>query len=432
MESFASKPSLTPLSDKKRTVVIIATLDTRASAAKFLRDEIAAWGLNTTLIDPGILGAPGIQADVTRWQVAEAAGTTLEALLATGEQSICIEKQTEGLCSIVQKLYNEGKLDGIISLGGSQGTSIGTAAMRSLPVGVPKLMLSTIETGMFQLRAYIGSKDICIMHSVADILDVNAISRPILHNAVNAIAGMVLHSNVSENMKAKVIGITQLGRTAPCVMRVKRLLEPQGYQIVPFDASGFGGPAMEDLIQAGRFTGVIDLSIHEIIDNIFHGIGGAKYRLEALTRTKIPAIISVGGSDYLLFESVEKAPEKYRQRRTIVDNPQITVFQPSVDEMESAARYMLDPLNRALGPTMVLIPAVGFSDMNHPGRELWFPEGNLAASKVLQDSLRPEVPVIVVDAHINQPVFADVIAVCMSRLLAGEDPRTIATRYRFE
>lgn len=415
--------------DKKRTVVIVATLDTKGPAAEFLRNEITSLGLDTILVDPGILGAPKVEADITRWQVAEAAGTTLDALIASGEKSICIAKQTEGLCSIVLRLHEGGKLDGIISLGGGQGTSIGTAAMRVLPVGVPKLMLSTIATGTFQFGPYVGTRDICMMHSVTDILDVNAISRPILRNAANAIAGMALQSSEAEQDEKPTIGITQLGMTTPCVMRVKNLLEPQGYQLVPFHASGSGGPAMEELIQAGKFVGVIDLSVHEIIDELFHGIAGAPNRLEVLARYSIPAVVSVGGNDYLLFESVDKAPEEYKNRPHMVHNAQMTVFQPTVEEMETATHYVVERLNRALGPTLVVIPSIGFTDVNQPGRELWFPQGNQAAISVLLGGLRPEVPVIVVDAHINQAIFADVIAACMSRLLAGESPQAIAARY---
>lgn len=416
---------------KKRTVVIVVTLDTKGPAAAFLRDEIACWGLNTLLIDPGILGAPTIPADITRWQVAEAAGTTLDALLATGKKSVCIAAQTEGLRRLVRQLYEEGGLDGIISLGGGQGTSIGTAAMRALPVGVPKLMLSTIATGSFQFGTYVGTKDICMMHSVTDILDVNAISRPILRNAANAIAGMVLRGQDAQPEEKATIGITQLGMTTPCVMRLKSLLEPQGYQLVPFHASGAGGPAMEELIMEGKFVGVIDLSVHEIIDHLFHGIAGAPNRLQVLSRISIPAIVSVGGGDYLLFESPEKAPAQYQNRPYMVHNAQMTVFQPQVEEMEAAARYMVDALNSALGPTLVIIPSIGFTDVNQPGRELWFPEGNQAVIRVFQQGLRPEAPLIVVDAHVNQPLFADVVATCMSRLLAGESPTSIAYRYQW-
>ncbi len=415
--------------DRRATVVIVATLDTKGPAAEFLRDEIAAWGVDTILIDPGVLGQPEVRADITRWQVAEAAGTTLEALIAQGKKGISIAKQTEGLCNIVRRLWEEGRLDGILSLGGGQGTSIGTAAMRALPVGVPKLMLSTIASGFFQFGPYVGTKDICMMHSVTDILDVNAISRPILRNAANAIAGMALRRVAPPEEDRPAIAITQLGMTTPCVIRVKSLLEAQGYQLIPFHANGTGGPAMEDLIQAGKFAGVIDLSVHEIIDGLHNGLAGAQRRFEALTRCAIPAVISTGGNDYLLWENVDKAPEAYRNRRYMVHNAQMTVFEATTEEMIEAARVMIEPLNRALGPTLVIIPSVGFTDVNQPGRELWVPEGNRAMIETLQAGLRPEIPVIVLDVHINNPVFADAVADCMARLLKGESPQSIAARY---
>ncbi len=416
----------------KRTVVIVVTLDTKGPAAQFLREEITAWGLDTILIDPGILGAPAFPADITRWQIAETAGTTLEALIATGDKQVCIASQTEGLCRIVSGLYDEGRLDGIISLGGGLGTSIGTAAMSVLPVGVPKLMVSSIATGRFQIGPYISTKDICMMHSVTDILDVNAISQPVLSNAANAISGMVIRNSAPAQEPAATIGITQSVMTTPCVMRLRRLLGQQGYQIAPFLTSGAGGLAMEELIMAQKFTGVIDLSVHEIIDQLFGGTAGAPDRLESLSRCSIPAVVSLGDSDYLQFDSLEKAPAGYHDRPHIVHNAQMTVVQPTAAEMEASARYLAEKLNLGLGPTIVVVPSVGFSDYNYPGSKLWFPEGNRAAIKVLQGALRPEVPLVVVDAHINQPVFADIIAVCMARLLAGEPPPSIAARYQFD
>jgi uncharacterized protein (UPF0261 family) len=220
--------------------------------------------------------------------------------------------------------------------------------------------------------------------------------------------------------------------TAPCVMRLRRLLGQQGYQIAPFLTSGAGGLAMEELIMAQKFTGVIDLSVHEIIDQLFGGTAGAPDRLESLSRCSIPAVVSLGDSDYLQFDSLEKAPAGYHDRPHIVHNAQMMVVQPTAAEMEANARYLAEKLNLGLGPTIVVVPSVGFSDYNYPGSKLWFPEGNRAAIKVLQGALRPEVPLVVVDAHINQPVFADIIAVCMARLLAGEPPPSIAARYQFD
>jgi uncharacterized protein (UPF0261 family) len=202
-----------------------------------------------------------------------------------------------------------------------------------------------------------------------------------------------------------------------------------GYQLVPFHASGAGGPAMEDLAEAGKFVGVIDLSVHEIMDGLMGGIAGAQNRLDVLTRHKIPAVVAPGGNDYVLFESFQRAPEKYKGRRMMVHNAQMTCFLPTLDEMIEAARYMIDRLNRALGPTIAVIPSVGFTESNKPGNDLWFPEGNQAVVNEFRAGLRPEVPLVVLDVHINHPAFADLVADCMARLLAGESPQSIATQY---
>lgn len=409
-----------------RTVVIVATLDTKGEEAAFVRDQIAAWGLRTILIDPGILGTPSVEPDISRHQVAQAAGTTLEALLAQGKKGVAIARQTEGLCRIVQDLYAQGQLDGIISIGGGQGTSIGTAAMRSLPVGVPKLMLSTVASGNFQFGPYVGTKDLCMMYSVTDVLGLNVISRPILRNAANAIAGMALRRQGEEEAARPAIAITMLGITTPCVMRIKGRLESQGYDVVPFHANGTSGPAMEQLVEQNKFEGVIDLSVHEVIDHRHGGLAGAPHRLEVLTRFPIPAVVSVGGLDYLLFESVQKAPEQYRTRPHMVHNAQMTCFAPTPEEMRAAAREMIERLNRALGPTIVVLPRRGFSQPNREGSELYVPEGNQAVIEEFQTTLHPKVPVLLTDLHLNDPEFADIVSDCLVHLLQGKDPGEVA------
>ncbi len=413
----------------RRTVVIVATLDTKGAEAAFVRDEIAAWGLDTVLIDPGVLGSPSVAADISREEVARAAGTTLEALLAQGKKGVAIASQTEGLCRIVQDLYAQGRLHGIVGIGGGQGTSIGTAAMRSLPIGVPKLMLSTIASGRFQFGPYVGTKDICMMHSVTDILGLNVISRPILRNAANAIAGMALRVQPAGEQDADArpaIAITMLGITTPCVMRIKARLEAAGYEVVPFHANGTSGPAMEKLIEEGRFQAVIDLSTHEVIDNLYGGLAGAPNRLEALTRCAIPAVVSVGGSDYLLFETLQKAPPEYQGRPHMVHNAQMTCLAPTPAEMVAAAQEMIGRLNRAQGPMIFVLPQKGFSDPNQEGRELWVPEGNRAVLAAFQAGLRPDIPIVAVDLHLNDPAFAGLVAACMEGLLQGEAPQDVA------
>jgi uncharacterized protein (UPF0261 family) len=219
-----------------------------------------------------------------------------------------------------------------------------------------------------------------------------------------------------------------LGITTPCVMRVKAKLESLGYDVVPFHANGTSGPAMEQLIEQGMFEGVIDLSTHEVIDNQHGGLAGAPERLEALTRIAIPAVISVGGSDYVLFESMDKAPEQYRGRKHMVHNAQMTCFAPTPEEMVSAAKEMIERLNRAMGPVIVVLPGKGFSRPNQDGMPLFVPEGNLAVIKEFQSTLQPEIPLLLTDLHINDPEFADLVSSCIRDLLQGQPPQDVAAR----
>ena len=414
---------------KNRAVAVVATLDTKGAEAAYVCEQIAAWGLGTILIDPGVLPEPTVEADISRQRVAQAAGTTLKALLARGEKAFAIAKQTEGLCKIVTDLHQTGQIQGIVGLGGGQGTSIATAAMRALPIGVPKLMLSTVASGLFQFGPYVGTKDICMMHSVTDVLGLNVISRPILRNVANAIAGMVLQFQVEAEATRPAIAITMLGITTPCVMRVKDSLESQGYDVVPFHANGTSGPAMEQLIEQGMFEGVIDLSTHEVIDHQNGGLAGAPNRMEGLSRTEIPAVVSVGGSDYVLFESMDKAPAKYRDRAHMVHNAQMTCFAPTPEEMVAAAREMIERLNRALGPTIVVLPGKGFSRPNQAGAPLFVPEGNERVIDEFRTSLRPEIPIVLSDLHINDAEFAAAVAACMAGLLRGETPQDVVAAF---
>jgi uncharacterized protein (UPF0261 family) len=287
-----------------------------------------------------------------------------------------------------------------------------------LPVGVPKVMLSTVATGRFQFGPYVGAKDICMMFSVTDILGLNVISRPILRNVANAIAGMALRREVEPPSSQPAIAITMLGITTPCVMRIKEMLERQGFEVVAFHANGASGPAMEKLIEEGRFQGVIDLSVHEVIDNQHGGLAGAPNRMEVLTRYPIPAVVSQGGSDYLLFETMAKAPAAYQGRAHMVHNAQMTCVAPTPDEMRAAAREMIDRLNRALGPVVVILPLRGFSMPNQEGQPLWVPEGNQAVIDEFRSTLKSDIPLIVVDQHLNDSEFAGLVSEHMVRLLA--------------
>ncbi len=411
---------------KRKSVAIVATLDTKGKEAEYIRNKIAAQGIDTILIDSGVLGVPAVEATVSREEVAKAAGVTIDELKKQNKKSAAIAKQAEGLRSIVQKLFGEGKLDGIIGIGGGQGTSICTTAMQALPIGFPKLMLSTVASGRFRFGPYVGTKDICMMFSVADIAGLNAISLPIFDNAANAIAGMVLRKQ-TKTTKKTAIALTMLGITTPCCMQIKAGMEVAGYEVVAFHASGTGGAAMEELIEAGKFVGVIDISTHELINQLYGGLTGAPHRLEALTKTNTPAVISVGGIDVLAFESLAKAPEELRGRPTVIHNAQIVHIRPKPEQMIKVAQVMAERLNRALGPTMVTIPMKGFSEYNKEGSELWDPEGNEVFVATLQAELSPRIPIIQVDAHINDALFAEVSTTCLSAMLHGQQPTDIAT-----
>ena len=411
-----------------KIIAVLATLDTKGAEAKFIRDRIAAQGIHPILIDSGILGSPMTSPDVSREQVAQAAGVTLSALRRLSK-SEAIAKQGEGLRRTLQGLFTDGRLDGVIGIGGGQGTAICTQAMQALPVGVPKLMLSTIASGRFRFGPYIGTKDICMMFSVTDIAGIHAINRPIFENAANAVVGMVAHRMPNSSSMKETIAMSMLGVTTPCITQIKTGLEEDGYEVAVFHASGPGGAAMEEMILAGRFVGILDMSTHELINDLYGGLAAAPHRLDALAHREIPAVISVGGIDIIAFESLEKAHSSHRSRPHVAHNTQITHVSASPNEMQATAEVMAQRLNKALGPTIVIVPMKGFSELNRPGGPLWAPESIHAFVDKLQNDLHAEIPVILMDAHINDFEFAAASASCFSQLMQGLSPQEIATHF---
>ncbi|MBT7953788.1 MAG: Tm-1-like ATP-binding domain-containing protein [Rhodospirillaceae bacterium] len=408
------------------TVVVVATLDTKGIDADFVRGLIEKRGLATLLVDVGVLDDIPVTPDFTREQIAEHAGTTLAKLTATKDKGLAITTQSAGLVALVQELFDQGQLSGIIGLGGGQGTSIISPALRALPVGVPKLMVSTVASGKHQFGSYVGSRDICMMYSVADIQGLNKLSRPILENAANAIAGMVAHQRPVPDSERRAVAITMMGVTTPGVQQALARFEAKGFDGVPFHAVG-SGRTMEELAGEGMFTGILDYSTHEIIDDLFGGVGGAPERLSQLSRTAIPAVISVGACDYMIYPSPEHIPQSFQGRPTLFYNPQMTFVQPSPDDMTKVAGIIAERLNQALGPTLMLIPKRGFSAPNIEGGPLWGPEGNQAMIDGLRQLLKPEVPLVTIDAHINDAVFADTAADALMALIGGAQPSEVAS-----
>ncbi len=401
-------------------IVVIGTLDTKGPETGFVRDQVAKRGHTPFVIDPGILSKPAIPADVTRQQVAQAGGHELVDLIATGDKHHCQQAMIDGLVKVVVQLHGEGQIDGVVAVGGAQGTAMATAAMRALPVGIPKVMVSTVACGQTTFGPYVGTKDITMIHSVADILGLNRVTERILAQAAAAVIGMASIESVTET-EGELVAITQAGITTPGVMAIKERLEGMGFEIIAFHCNGIGGQAMEELILDGVVSGVIDFSPHEITDHLYDGLMPAMPgRLEAAGKMGISQIVTPGATDIRLHGRPEKLPEELRGRACVQHTPTHTHVRASAEEMAAVARYMAERLNEGRGPRAVMIPLRGFSMLNQEGKVLYDEVSNMAYTKAMEQALSPDVELIQVDAHINDRKFADATVDTFLRLREAE------------
>jgi len=400
-----------------KPILIIATLDTKGDEVNHLKSLIEEGGHKTLVMDTGVLKAPPFQPDITRVEVTQAVGIPLEEIIRRKDKGRAIQVMAEGSKKIAQQLYREGRIAGVIGLGGAQGTEIGTSAMRALPIGFPKLMVSTVASGYAQFGTYVGTKDLLMMHSVVDILGLNVFSRTILSNAAGAIMGMVERGAKIEKPKKKQIGMTIYGTTTPGCMVAKAYLESKGLEVVAFHPNGTGGRAMEEMVEEGILNGVLDMTTHELTDELVGGLhrAGPK-RLEAAGRKGIPQVVVPGSIDFIVTGPVSSLPPEYRNRNYILHNPSISLVRASPEEMRTVGKIMASKLNDARGPTIVMIPLRGFSYPNRKGEALYDEEGNRAFIETLKENLKG-VKVIEIDAHINDPEFANEAARTMEKLL---------------
>jgi len=412
-----------------KTVVLVATLDTKGVEARYLKEQIEEHGLRTLVVDGGILGQPQWEAQVSREEVARLGGSTLSQVQALHHEGLAMEVMIRGAAKVVRELHRAGKLDGIISLGGSMGTSLGTGAMRALPFGVPKLMVSTMASR--DTRPYVGTKDIAMLYSVADLAGLNRMTRRILSNAAGAIVGMVQavrnEFRYSDEEADKpfdraqgkpLIAISNLGTTEGCVRRARCLLEERGYETVVFHTVGAGGRALEECVQEGLIDGVLDISIHEVVDVLFDGdYDAGQDRLEAAGRVGIPQVIAPGNIDFIACGAPEKLPDRYKDRKMHIHNPAICCVRANAEELWVTGQVVAEKLNQAQGPVVVVIPRLGFSSFDGEGGVFWEPETDPfdhaqdreAFALALKESLKPEIEVIEVEAHINDPLFAETV-----------------------
>jgi uncharacterized protein (UPF0261 family) len=410
-----------------KTIAIMATLDTKGEEVKYLKERIERRGKKVFIIDMGLRGVPApIPTDVTRDMLAEASGSTM-AVVEKKVRGEAIEIMVKGIAKVIRDSYDKGKFQGILAIGGLDGALLASAGLRALPLGVPKFLLTPIAEGNEKFGTYIGTSDMIMMHSVVDILGINQISRKVFDNAVGAMVGMVDMDVVPKLEGRNVIAVTMYGNTTPAVMRAKNILEEKGFEVVVFHPNGTGGRAMEELIEEGLVNAVLDMTPHEIVDELFHGVhAGGPHRLEAAGKKGIPQVVVTGCLDFILLGPMASLEEKYKKRQMYFFNPAVTMVRMTLEERATVGRVMAEKLNKATGPTRVLIPLKGFCMYCHPGEPLHDPEGDRMLIETLKRHLKPQIPVVEVDAYINDPEFADTAAAAMIQLIGNSAARESA------
>jgi uncharacterized protein (UPF0261 family) len=387
-------------------VAVIATLDTKGVEAGFVRDRLRAAGVETLLIDAGSLAAPTVPPDVTRDAVFSAAGSSAEAVRAANDRGRAVALAAVGVAKVATRLYGEGKIDGVFGMGGSAGTTIGSAAMRALPYGVPKLMVSTLASG--QVQPYVGVRDILMLHSVTDLCGLNRFTRRVLENAAAAMAGMVSQKPVAAAEGDKpLITATMFGVTTACVEAARRQVEAAGFEVLVFHATGTGGRTMEAMIADGLIAGVLDITTTELADELVGGVLTAgRDRLTAAALRGVPQVISVGALDMVNFGPPDTVPTKFEGRRFYQHNPTVTLMRTTPEENDRLGKEIAEKASAAPGPTAILLPLRGVSAIDREGGPFWWPEADRALFQSIRNWVGPSVRLIELDRHINDPEFA--------------------------
>jgi uncharacterized protein (UPF0261 family) len=387
------------------TVVLLGTLDTKGIEYDFLRDRLREAGVEVTLIDAGIIGEPKATPDITREEVARAAGEDVEALASAGDRGAAVAAMARGAGEIVRNLHDEGRLDGILAVGGSGGSALATQAMRVLPVGMPKLMVSTVASG--DTRPYVGESDVTMMYSVVDIAGINQISSRILSNAAGAIAGMAKAPIPKVGEEKPLIGATMFGVTTPCVDAARERLEELGYEVLVFHATGAGGLSMEALVRDGFITAVLDTTTTELADDLVGGVLSAgPDRLEAAGELGVPQVVSLGALDMVNFGPPETVPKEFDGRLFYEHNPTITLMRTTPEENAELGRRIATKLNAATGPVTLFVPLGGVSLIDTEGQVFYDPEADKALFDALRENLAENVEVRETDRDINDPSLA--------------------------
>ena len=391
-----------------KTIAVIGALDTKGPEFAFVKAEIERRGHRALVVNTAVVGAPTFEPDIPAERVAEAGGASLAALRAQADRGAAMEVMTRGVARVVKDLYDEGKIDGVLGMGGSAGTIIGTSAMRALPVGVPKVMVSTLASG--DVKPYVGTKDVVMIHSVVDVAGVNRVSARIYANAVGAMVGMV-ETSTPQIASRPVIAASMFGNTTPVVTRCRETFEKRGFEVLIFHAVGTGGQTMEDLIRAGYVNGVADITTTEWADELVGGVLTAgPERLDAAAEKGVPQVIAPGCLDMVNFWVRETVPAQFEGRRFYQWNPNVTLMRTTPEENAELGRILAEKASRSSGPVAFFLPLKGVSMLDAPGKEFWWPEADQALFDAIKRHRRPDIPVHELDHNINDEPFADAVA----------------------
>jgi uncharacterized protein (UPF0261 family) len=389
-----------------KTVYVLATLDTKGVEAAFVRDQLLRLQVPAKLVDTGCIGVPAVQADISRDEIFHLAGTSLGAMREKNDRGEAVKAAARGVTVLISGLHARGEVGGVLGLGGSAGTIIGTSAMRALPIGIPKVMVSTLASGT--VRQFVGDKDILMLNSIVDILGINRISRPILTNAARAVAGMTsLVAAPVEGADKPLVAVTMFGVTTKCVMRARENLEAAGYEVLVFHATGNGGQAMETLVAEGLIAGVLDLTTTELADELCGGfLTAGPDRLTAAGKAGVPQVVSVGAVDMVNFYAPDTVPAKYKGRKLYPHNPVVTLMRTTPEENARIGADLGSKVSAAKGPKAILLPRRGVSAIDAAGQPFDDPEARISLFSAIREHARG-VEVVELDSHINDPEFAD-------------------------
>ncbi len=401
-----------------KCIYAIATMDTKAEELGFIAEQLRKTGLQVKTVDVGTASDPQVPADVTRESVADCHSKGAQYVLGQNDRGVAVTEMSYALEAFLQKEYAAGRIAGVIGAGGSGGTSLISRAMRALPIGLPKLLVSTVASGNTQ--PYIDCSDITLMYSVVDVAGLNDVSRTILANAANAIGGMVQHY-VSPAMDNKAIGLTMFGVTTACVDAVRQKLESDDNDCLVFHATGTGGRAMESLVNSGYIDRVLDITTTEVADEVVGGVFpcGEK-RFDSIIANEIPCVMSLGALDMVNFGGMETVPEKFKERNLYIHNPDVTLMRTSVEENVAIAKWMAHKINQTTAPFVLLIPEGGVSMLDSPDQPFHDPEANNALFTTLEKLIEQNAKrkILRVAKNINDPEFADVLLEQLDEVVA--------------